>query len=256
MLAVCCPSPAAQQPALPRPGLRSPPGHPGLSARPCWGSASTWGRALLPTGSSRSSALFAWLRLAKSGAAALPKMVKASRAAWRLPSPAGSLMPVWLLRDTALWDRATGEGTGPRSPEEGQWKQREDKAQAAQRLTPLWPRAARGSPCWAVKLPSPAPRRAPARAVPWPGCAYRSRPPPAPAAVTGWSGPPAGQGSRTRRGMARTPRSGGWRGGQVRGLSRRLRPPAQPPPPPTALCSRSAGAVPLGPRARRGRTHG
>lgn len=66
----------------------------------------------------------AWPWPAKSGAGALPKMVKASGAAWLLPSLASSLMPVWLLRDTGLRDRLTGEGTSPRSPEERQWKER------------------------------------------------------------------------------------------------------------------------------------
>lgn len=75
------------------------------------GAAEGWGRALLPTGSSRSSALLFRTGPAKSGAAALPKMVKASGAALAAAQPGPAAEPCLAPQTHQGRDGAVGRGS-------------------------------------------------------------------------------------------------------------------------------------------------
>lgn len=125
-------------------------------------------------------------------------------------------MPVWPLKAINLGDGVMGRG--PHQQTQIPWgraAERERKSPGSPTLNPF---VASDSPglalpgCQRARLhPMPAgmgwiPGLG-VNALPWHTCSYRSRRPPAPAGVRGCSCPPSVQGSRTRRGTGRTPRS-------------------------------------------------
>lgn len=90
------------------------------------------------------------------------KWSKPEKQVWLLPSLAmlanACLAPQkHQSRGWSYGEGTTSTDTDPLGEGEQQEEKREEKAQAAQHLTPSWPQAAQGLPCQAVRMPSCAP---------------------------------------------------------------------------------------------------